>query len=85
VPCQNSRVSADLAFRARQATLRYSLIRPVLVENLAAGLTWDFDVAMISARVRDAGLPAAGDRSFLARVAGTVLLVQGRGDTRAPA
>ena len=28
----------------------------MLVESLAAGLTWDFDVAMISARVRDAGL-----------------------------
>lgn len=49
---------------------------PVLVENLAAGLTWDFDVAMISARVRDAGLPAAGDHGVLAGVAGAVLLVQ---------
>ena len=55
----------------------------MLVENLAAGLAWDFEVAMISARVREAGLPAAGDRGFLARVAGAVLLVQGRGDTRA--
>jgi hypothetical protein len=58
---------------------------PVLVENLAAGLTWDFDVTMISVRVRDAGLSAAGDRGFLACVAGAVFRVQGRGDTRAPA
>lgn len=58
---------------------------PVLVENSATGLTWDFDVAMVSVRVRDAGLPATGDRGVLARVADAILLVQGGGDTCAPA
>ncbi|HLX48625.1 MAG TPA: hypothetical protein VKS82_09860, partial [Streptosporangiaceae bacterium] len=45
----------------------------MLVENSAIGLTRDFHAAMIIARVRDAGLPAAGDRGFLARVANAVL------------
>ena len=58
---------------------------PVLVENSATGLTGDFYAAMISVRVCDAGLPAAGDRGVLARVAGAILLVQGRGDPCAPA
>ena len=57
----------------------------MLVENPATGLTGDFYAAMISVRVCDAGLPAAGDRGVLARVAGAILLVQGRGDTCAPA
>lgn len=72
----------------RGITAIFAQLRPmgrVLVENLAAGLTWDFDAAMISACVRQAGLPADGDRGYLARVAGAVLLVQGRGDTRASA
>src|SRR5690348_14834540 len=58
---------------------------PVLVENSATSLTGDFGAAMISARVGDAGLPAAGDRGVLARGAGAIRLVQGRGDTCAPA
>ncbi len=58
---------------------------PVLVENWATGLTWDFDTAMIGARVRRAGLQAAGDRGVVACAAGAVLRVQGRGDTRTPA
>lgn len=58
---------------------------PVLVDNWATGLTWDFDAAMIGARVRRAGLQAAGDRGVVARAAGAVLRVQGRGDTRTPA
>ena len=58
---------------------------PVLVGNSVTGLTWDFDAAMIGARVREDGLPAAGDRGVLARVAGALVPVQGRGDTRAPA
>ena len=49
--------------------------KPVLVENSAAGLTWNFDAAMIGARVREAGLPAAGDRGVVACVAGAVLLI----------
>jgi hypothetical protein len=49
---------------------------PVLVEKWATGLIWDFDTARISALVRCAGLPAAGDRGFLARVAGAVVRVQ---------
>jgi len=57
----------------------------VLVENSAAGLTWDFETAMISARVREAGLPAAGDRGVVVRAAGAVVLVQGRGVTGAAA
>ena len=48
-------------------------------------LTRGFRAAMIIGRVRDAGLPAAGDRGVLARVADAVLRVQGRGDTCAPA
>jgi hypothetical protein len=48
---------------------------PVLVENSVAGLTWNFDVAMIGARVREAGLPAAGDGGVVACVAGAVLLI----------
>jgi len=57
----------------------------VLVGNSVTGLTWDFDAAMIGGRVREDGLPAAGDRGVVARVAGEVLLVQGRRNTRAPA
>jgi hypothetical protein len=59
--------------------------RPVLVEKSATGLTWDFDTAMISARVRRAGLPATDGRGVLARPAGAVVRVQRRGDTRAAA
>src|SRR5689334_17153363 len=58
---------------------------PVLVENSVDGLTWDFTAAMICVRVRETGLPAAGDRGVVARAADAVLLVQGRGDTRASA
>jgi alanine dehydrogenase len=57
----------------------------VLVENSAAGLTWNFDAAMIGACVREAGLPAAGDRGVVACVAGALLLNQGGGDTHAAA
>src|SRR5690348_8570530 len=61
--------------------LAVALRERVLVEKWAAGLTWDFDTAMISARVCRAGLPAAGDRGVLARAAGAVVRVQRRGDT----
>src|SRR5437867_4330704 len=61
-----------------------ALAAPVLVDNCATGLTWDFDAAMIGARVRRAGLPAAGDRGVVACATGAVLRVQGRGDTRTP-
>jgi len=40
---------------------------------------------MVSTRVRRAGLSTAGDRAVLARAAGPVLVVQGRGDNRAAA
>lgn len=44
----------------------------------------DFDAAMIGAGVRKAVLSAAGNRRVVAHIAGVVILVQGRGNTRAP-
>src|SRR5689334_7824017 len=79
---QNSATGPDLGLYAARS---YSLMRPVLVENSVGGLTLDFTATMIWVRVRETGLPAAGDRGVVARAAGAVFLVQGRGDTRASA
>jgi hypothetical protein len=53
--------------------------------ELGTGLTWDFDTAIISARVCRAGLPATGDRGVVACVAVAIIFVEGHGDTRAAA
>src|SRR5690348_16343826 len=58
---------------------------PVLVEYWAAGLTWGYGTDMIGTHVSRAGVPAAGAGAVLARVAGPVVVGQGRGDTRAAA
>src|SRR5260221_9191947 len=50
-----------------------------------AGLTLDYSADTISARVRRARLSTPGDSDLLARAAGAVLGVQGRGDPRAAA
>jgi hypothetical protein len=80
-----SGVLADNCIRAGHAACRYSWRMPVVVEYPAAGLTWDYGTDMIGAHVCLPGLPAAGDRAVLARTACPVLIVQGRGDTRAAA
>jgi hypothetical protein len=56
---------------------------PVVIEYSAAGLTWAYGADMIGTHVCLPGLPAAGDRAVLARAAAPVLIVQGRGNTRA--
>ena len=64
---------------------RAPVFLPVVVEYWAAGLTCGYGIDMIGTHVCHAGLPAAGDRTVLARVAGPVIVGQGRGDTRAAA
>jgi hypothetical protein len=56
---------------------------PVVVEYLAAGLTWAYGTGKIGAHGCLPGLPAASDSAVLARSAGPVLIGQGRGGTRA--
>src|SRR5579859_4893491 len=56
--------------RAGKAECRYSWRDSRAGREPGAGLIWDFGTAVIGARVRDAGLPAAGDRGVLARLAG---------------
>ena len=75
-PCPSA-AAAPESGPARRAGQSHSvrLALAVLIENSAIGLTRDFHAAMTIARVRDAGLPAAGDRGALACAAGAVLLV----------
>jgi len=66
----NFAASSDAGFQAAGTRI----VRTACTDReRGTGLTWDFDTAMIGARVCRAGLPAAGDRGVVARVAGAVL------------